>query len=67
MRRYNEAIKADLSRRMSPPHRQQGPAEAHQLLPLSTQNTSIAELAIQRSGFIVDERSYAISFQGVII
>jgi hypothetical protein len=29
-------------------------------------NTSIAELPIQRSGFIVDERSCAFSFQAVI-
>jgi len=49
-----------------PPSRQQSPAEAHQLLPRSTQNTSITELPIQRSGFIVDERSCAISFQAVI-
>jgi hypothetical protein len=48
-----------------PPSRQSAPAEAHQLLPRSTQNTSIAELPIQRSGFIVDERSCAISFQAV--
>ncbi|MFM7754826.1 MAG: hypothetical protein ACKO58_10615 [Cyanobium sp.] len=42
------------------------PAEAHQRLPRSTQNTSIAVLPIQRSGIIVDERSCAISFQAVI-
>jgi hypothetical protein len=49
------------------PSRQQSPAEAQQILPRSTQNTSIAELQIQRSGFIVDERNCAISFQAVIL
>jgi hypothetical protein len=49
-----------------PPSRQQAPAEPQHLLPRSTQNISIAELPIQRSGFIVDERSCAVSFQAVI-
>lgn len=33
-------------------NRQSAPAEAHQRLPRSTQNTSIADLPNQRSGFI---------------
>jgi hypothetical protein len=37
-------------------------AERQQLLPRSTQNTSIAELPIQRLRFIADERSCAFSF-----
>jgi putative transposase len=41
-------------------------AEPHQLLPRSTQNTLIAELPIQRSGFTMDERSCSVSFQAVI-
>ena len=49
-----------------PPSRQQAPAEPQHLLPRSTQNTSIAELPIQRSGLIVDERSCTISFQAAI-
>jgi hypothetical protein len=49
------------------PSRLQPSAEAHQLLPRSTQNTSIAELPIQRSGFIMDQWSCAISFQAVIL
>ncbi|MBE9171931.1 hypothetical protein IQ216_02185 [Cyanobium sp. LEGE 06143] len=34
---------------------------------LPRQNSSIAELPIQQSGFIVDERSCAVSFQAVIL
>jgi hypothetical protein len=40
-------------------------AEAHQHLPRSTQKTSIVEQPIQRSGFIVHERSCTLSFQAV--
>jgi len=42
------------------------PSAEAQPLPRSTQNTSIAELPIQRSGFIVDQWSCAFSFQSVI-
>jgi hypothetical protein len=48
------------------PSRQQPSAEAHQLLPRCTKNTSMAELPIQRSGFIVNPLSSAIYFQAVI-
>jgi len=50
-----------------PRKRQPPPAEAHQLLSPSTQNPTITELQIQRSGFIVDQWSSAISFQAVIL
>ena len=41
-------------------------AETAQLLPRSTRFASVAELHIQRSGFILDQWSCAISFQAVI-
>jgi hypothetical protein len=49
-----------------PPSQHSAPAEAHQRLSRSTQNTSIVELPVQRSGFILDERSCTVSFQAVI-
>ena len=61
------ALRAEELMLIRPPSRQQAPAEAHRLLPRSTQKTSIAELPIQQSGFIVDERSCAISFQAAIL